>query len=118
MPGRTNDINHHGEDRFSQKLKKYPVEALRVLPNNVSRANSAVIWIAAICTLGFVGLAEARAPWFAYLILFASEFTLCSFAVWREKNAKTKQNKFVGKSPAQSGTCPADLRPDARSPAP
>lgn len=117
MASNTNDTNHHGEDRFSQKLKKYPVEALRVLPNNVSRANSAIIWIAAISTIGLSILAEVKAPWYAYLILVFLSLKYCLFAVWREKNAKTKQNKFAGKSPAESGICPADLRPDARSPA-
>jgi hypothetical protein len=116
MPGKTNDTNHHGEDRFSQKLKLY--EGLRVLPNNVSRANSAVIWIAAICTIGLFGLAEARAPWYAYLILALLSLQYCLFAVWREKNAKAKQKQFTGKSPPQSGICPADLRPDASGPAP
>jgi hypothetical protein len=115
MPGKTNDTNHHGEDRFSQKLKLY--ESLRILPNNVSRANCAVIWIAAICTIGLFGLAEAKAPWYAYLILVLLSLKYCLFAVWREKNAKAKQNRFTGKSPTQPGICPADLRPDASGPA-
>jgi hypothetical protein len=114
MPGNKNDINHHGADRFAQKLKRY--EGLRVLPNNVSRANSALIWIAAICTPSYVGLAAVHASRFPYIIAFASQLILCSLAVWREKHAKTKQ-KFVGKGPAESGISPGDLRPDAGGPA-
>lgn len=91
MPGKTNDTNHHGEDRFAQKLKLY--EGLRVLPNNVSRANSAVIWIAAISTIGLGVLAEVKAPWYAYLILVFLSLKYCLFAVWREKNAKSKQKE-------------------------
>jgi hypothetical protein len=91
MPGKTNDTNHHGEDRFSQKLKLY--EGLRVLPNNVSRANSAVIWIAAISTIGLGVLAEVKAPWYVYLILVFLSLKYCLFAVWREKNAKSKQKE-------------------------
>jgi hypothetical protein len=111
MPSNNNDSKHHGEDRFAQKLKLY--EALRVLPNNVSKANRAIIWIAAISMLGLVGLAEAKASRFPYLIWFASLVTLCSFAVWREKHAKAKQNKTSGKGQAQPGISAADLRPDA-----
>ena len=118
MPGKTNDTNHHGEDRFAQRLKQYPIEGLRALPNNVSRANSAVIWIAAICTIGLCVLAEVKAPWYAYLILVLLSLKYCLFAVWREKNAKAKQKQFTGKSPPQPGICPADLRPDASGPAP
>lgn len=91
MPGKTNDTNQHREDRFAQKLKLY--EGLRVLPNNVSRANSAVIWIAAISTIGLGVLAEAKAPWYAYLILVLLSLKYCLFAVWREKNAKSKQKE-------------------------
>ena len=91
MPGKTNDKNHHGEDRFAQKLKLY--EGLRVLPNNVSRANSAVVWIAAISTIGLGVLAEVKAPWYAYLILVFLSLKYCLFAVWREKNAKSKQKE-------------------------
>ena len=116
MSSNNNDPNHHGEDRFSQKLRLY--EGLRVLPNNVSRANSAVIWIAGICTIGLFGLAEARAPWYAYLILVLLSLKYCLFAVWREKHAKAKQKQFTGKSPPQSGISPADLRPDAGGAAP
>ena len=111
MPSNNNDRNHHGEDRFAQKLRLY--EPLRALPNNVSSANSAIIWIAAISTVGFVGLAWARAPWFTYLILLASEVVRCSFAVWREKHVKAKQNKASGKGQAKPGISTADLRPDA-----
>lgn len=91
MAGKTDDTNHHGEDRFSQKLKLY--EGFRVLPNNVSRPNSAIIWIAAISTTGLCVLAQAKAPWFAYLILVLLSVKYCSFAVWREKNAKSKQKE-------------------------
>jgi len=91
MPGKTNDTNHHGEDRFAQKLKLY--EGLRVLPNNVSRANSAVIWIAAISTIGLGTLAGVKAPWYAYLILVLLSLKYCLFAVWREKHAKSKQKE-------------------------
>jgi hypothetical protein len=111
MPSNNNETNHHGEDRFAQKLKRY--EGFRVLPSNVSKANRAIIWIAWISMLGLVGLAEAKAPWFAYPIWFTSLITLCSFAVWREKNVKAKQNKTSGKGQAQPGISAADLRPDA-----
>jgi hypothetical protein len=97
MAGKSNDKNHHGEDRYSQKLKLY--EPLRVLPNNVSRANSAVIWIAAISTIGMCVLAEVKAPWYAYLILVLLSLKYCLFAVWREKNAKSKQIKSARESP-------------------
>ena len=91
MPGNTNDANNYGEDRFAKKLKLY--EGLRVLPNNVSRANNAIIWIAAICTIGLGVLAEVKAPWYAYLILVFLSLKYCLFAVWREKNAKSKQKE-------------------------
>jgi hypothetical protein len=90
--------NRYGKDRFAQKLELY--EGLRALPDNVSRANSAVIWIAAIITFGLDILADAKAPWYVYLILVLLSLKYCLFAVWREKNAKAKQNKFVRKSPA------------------
>ena len=115
MPGKTNDTNHHGEDRFSQKLKLY--ESLHVLPNKVPRAKSAVVLIAAICATALCVIAEAKAPWFAYLALLGLAVILCLFAVWPNENAKAKQNKSAGKSPAESGISPADIRPDARSPA-
>jgi hypothetical protein len=115
MPGNNDDTNHNGTDRFAQKLKFY--DGLRILPNNVSRANSAIIWIAAICTIGIGIIAEVKGPWYAYLIIVLLSLKYCLFAVWREKNAKTKQNKFVGKSPAESGISPGDLQPDARGPA-
>ena len=89
--------HHHGEDRYAHKLRLY--DGLKVLPSNVSRANSAVIWMAAIHTTGLPALALAKAPWFAYLILLASSVVYCSFAVWREKNAKPKQKEFHGTSP-------------------
>src|SRR5580765_1067591 len=97
MADKTDDKNHHGEDRFSRKLKFY--EPLRVLPNNVSRANSAVVWIAAICTVGVCVLAEVKAPWYAYLIVVLLSLKYCLFAVWREKHGKSKQIKFARESP-------------------
>jgi hypothetical protein len=114
MPGNNNETNHHGEDRFAQKLKLY--DGLRVLPNNVSRANSAIIWIAAISIIGVATVAEANGPWYAYLIIVLLSLKYCLFAVWREKHAKSKQSKFAGKGPAQSGISPGDLQPDARGP--
>jgi len=96
MAETTNRRRQHEEDRYAQKLRFY--DGFRVLSNKVSRANGAVIWIAAIHVAGFVALAVARAPWFAYLILLASSVVYCSFAVWREKNAKP-QKEFSGTSP-------------------
>ncbi|MFZ1072506.1 MAG: hypothetical protein WAO21_03630 [Verrucomicrobiia bacterium] len=116
MPGKTNDTNHHGEDRFSQKLKLY--ESLHVLPNKVPRAKSAVVLIAAICAIALCVIAEVKAPWFAYLTLLGLAVILCLFAVWPNENAKAKQKQFTGKSPPQPGICSADLRPDASGPAP
>jgi len=97
MADNTDDTKHHGKDPFAEKLKIY--EPLRVLSNNVSRANSAVIWIAAICTIGLFTLAEAKAPWYAYLILVVLSTKYCLFAVWREKNGKSKQIKSARESP-------------------
>jgi hypothetical protein len=111
MPSNNNDKNPHGEDRFAQKLRLY--DDLRVLPNNVSRANSAIIWIAAICMPSLVGLAVVKATWIPYLIWLTSLIALCSFAVWREKHAKAKQNKITGKGQTQPGISAADLRSDA-----
>ena len=93
----TNQRRHHGEDRYAQKLRLY--DGFGVLSNKVSRANGAVIWIAAIHVAALPALAAAGAPWFAYLILLASSVVYCSFAVWREKNAKPKQKEFTGTSP-------------------
>jgi hypothetical protein len=115
MPDKTNDKNHHGEDRFALKQKLY--ESLQVLPNKVPREKSAVVLIAVICATVLCVIAEAKAPWFAYLTLLGLAIILCLFAVWPNEHAKAKQNKSVGKSPAQSGISSADLRPDARSPA-
>jgi hypothetical protein len=89
--------HHHGEDRYAQKRRLY--DGLKDLPNNVSRANSAVIRIAAIHVAGVSVLAVARAPWFPYLILLASSVLYCSFAVWREKHAKPKQKDLNGTGP-------------------
>ena len=89
--------HHHGEDRYTQKLRLY--DGLKDLPNNVSRANRAVIRIAAIHVAPVPILAVAGAPWLPYLILLASSVLYCSFAVWREKHAKPKQKEFHGTSP-------------------
>ncbi|SRR6266508_1777375 len=97
MAETSNGRGHHGEDRYAQKLRLY--DGLRVLPNNVSRANGAVIWIAAIHIPVFATFAVARAQWFAYLTLFASLGLCCALAVWREKHAKPKQKEFTGTSP-------------------
>ena len=97
MAESNNRRRQHGEDRYTQKLRFY--DGLRVLPNKVSRANGAVIWIAAINTAGFPALAVAGGPWFSYLILLASSVVYCSFAVWREKNANPKEKEFNGTGP-------------------
>jgi hypothetical protein len=97
----------HYEDRYTEKLRLY--DGLRVLPNKVSRANSAVIWIAAIHTAAFSTLAVAHTQWFVYLIVFANSVICCSLAVWREKNAKPKQKEFTGKSPPELGISAADI---------
>ena len=99
MAESNNRRRQHREDRYAQKLRFY--EGFMVLSNKVSRANGAVIWIAAIHTAGFPALAVAKAPWFSYLILLSSSVVFCSFAVWREKNAKPKQKEFSGTSPPQ-----------------
>ncbi len=96
MAETTNRRRQHGEDRYTQKLRFY--DGIRVLPNNISRANSAVIWIAAIHTACLSTLAVARAQWFAFVTLFAG-LGLCLLAVWPGKNAKPKQKEFNGTSP-------------------
>jgi hypothetical protein len=78
----------NAKDKYQAKLKFY--EGFRALPAKVSRANSAIIYIAAVTGLALVGLAEARAPWYVYVILAFLSTEYCLFAVWREKHAKTK----------------------------
>jgi hypothetical protein len=95
MPSKSNnDERHHGDDRFAQKLKLYA--NLDVIPQKVSRANSAVILIAGVCVGGLVGLAWCKAPWYSYLVLAVVSVIYCGFAVWREKDDKSSKQKESG----------------------
>ena len=78
-------------DKYQAKLKFY--EGLEALPAKVSRANSAVICIATVTGVAFVGLAGVRAPWYVYLIFALLSTEYCLFAVWREKHAKRKYSE-------------------------
>jgi len=57
-----------------------------------------------------IGLAEAKAPWYGYLILVlivAEILFVCGLA--REK-CQSQTKPIYRKSPPQPGICPADLR--------
>jgi hypothetical protein len=83
-----NNRRSTGIDKYQAKLKLY--EGFQALPAKVSRANSAVVCIATVTGVTLVGLAGARAPWYAYLIFALLSTVYCLIAVWREKHAKTK----------------------------
>jgi hypothetical protein len=103
----SNKQRRHQEDRYAERVRFY--DGLTALPNKVSRPNSAVILIAVAQVPVLPALAVARAPWFAYLALFATSVLYCSLAVWREKHAKPKQKEFSGTSPPELGISAADL---------
>jgi hypothetical protein len=93
MGNGTDGLNKN--DRFQEKVRFY--EGIHVLPKNISKANGAVIWISALSIGGLCGLAEIKAPWYAYALLafFATKDGV--LAVWREKNVKGTTSRSARK---------------------
>ena len=73
---------------FQDKLDFY--KGLAAIPPDVSPPNKAVIVIAAICICSICYLAKVNAAWYGYVCVVFLSTSYCSFAVWREKNAKSK----------------------------
>jgi hypothetical protein len=92
----SNDTNNSdNNDRFEQKLRFYDGLNVSALPKNLSKANSALIWVNALSIIGLCGLAKYSAPWYGYVIITFLGTQASLLAIWREKDVQRNTNSSI-----------------------